>query len=77
MPVTANVATIFQDFIIDPRVKGVVSITGKNKVELVSKGHCHFQFAMKQYVDLTDVKMDIVSQTNRLNMTGRPRGGYP
>uniref|UniRef100_A0AC34Q5R0 Uncharacterized protein n=1 Tax=Panagrolaimus sp. JU765 TaxID=591449 RepID=A0AC34Q5R0_9BILA len=77
MPVTANVATIFQDFMSDPRVKGVVSITGKNKVELVSKGHCHFQFAMKQYVDLTDVKMDIVSQTNRLNMSGRPRTGYP
>ena len=43
-PVTANIATIFQDFIgrNDPRLKGVVSIES-NKVKLTSKGHCYFQ----------------------------------
>jgi hypothetical protein len=73
-PVTANIATIFQDFIgrNDPRLKGVVSIES-NKVKLTSKGHCYFQFAMKQYVDLKDVHMDLVSQANRLQMNN-PRG---
>uniref|UniRef100_A0AC34GQZ0 Uncharacterized protein n=1 Tax=Panagrolaimus sp. ES5 TaxID=591445 RepID=A0AC34GQZ0_9BILA len=73
-PVTANIATIFQDFINrkDLRLKGVVSIE-HNAVKLTSKGHCYFQFAMKQYVDLKDVHMDLVSQANRLQMNN-PRG---
>lgn len=75
IPVTANIASIFQDYLgrNDPRLRGVATIKN-NKVELTSKGHCHFQFAMKQYVDLKDVHMDLVSQTNRLNMAGRGSG---
>ncbi|KAE9555352.1 hypothetical protein FO519_001434 [Halicephalobus sp. NKZ332] len=75
IPVTANIATIFQEYLNknDPRLRGVATVKS-NKVELTSKGHCHFQFAMKQYVDLKDVHMDLVSQTNRLNMASRGPG---
>uniref|UniRef100_A0A914YEE7 Uncharacterized protein n=1 Tax=Panagrolaimus superbus TaxID=310955 RepID=A0A914YEE7_9BILA len=48
-PVTANIATIFQDFINrkDPRLKGVVSIEN-NTVKLTSKGHCYFQVSISK-----------------------------
>ncbi|KAI1710552.1 clostridium epsilon toxin mosquitocidal toxin MTX2 domain-containing protein [Ditylenchus destructor] len=57
LPVSFNVATAFQQYLAksEPRLKGVVS-TDHGKVKLTSKGTCHFQFALKQYVELNDVK---------------------
>ncbi|KAI1708756.1 clostridium epsilon toxin mosquitocidal toxin MTX2 domain-containing protein [Ditylenchus destructor] len=57
LPVAFNVATAFQQYLAksEPRLKGVVTMD-HGKVKLTSKGTCHFQFALKQYVELNDVK---------------------
>uniref|UniRef100_A0A7E4V741 DUF4097 domain-containing protein n=1 Tax=Panagrellus redivivus TaxID=6233 RepID=A0A7E4V741_PANRE len=71
MPVTGNIATIFQHYMNknDKRLQGIVSIQG-NKVKLTSKGSCQFQFAMKQYVDLKDIDLDLHAQAGRLQISG-------
>lgn len=73
LPVTANIVSILQEFINrnDPRLKGVVKIEN-NKVKLTSRGNCHFQFAIKQYVELTErqTPRDLSQEMKRLNATG-------
>ncbi|KAI1708755.1 variant SH3 domain-containing protein [Ditylenchus destructor] len=55
--VTFNVATAFQQYLakLKPRFKRVVSMD-HGKVKLTSKGTCHFQFDLKHYSELSDVK---------------------
>ncbi|KAI6229315.1 CRE-LIN-24 protein [Aphelenchoides besseyi] len=69
LPVTANIATIFQDAAqkYPKRLQGV-SIEN-NQVKLLSKGNCHFQFAMKQYIELNEVSTprDFSREFSRLN----------
>lgn len=73
LPVAANIATIMSEYATkhDPRLKGVVSMEGKN-VLLKSKGTCHFQFALKQYVELNELsgyqRRDITKEMAHLNM---------
>uniref|UniRef100_A0A914IC02 Uncharacterized protein n=1 Tax=Globodera rostochiensis TaxID=31243 RepID=A0A914IC02_GLORO len=73
MPLSANVATIMNEYLAkkDPRLKGVVSLNGSN-VLLKSKGTCHFQFAVKQYVELNEAnqnqKKDLSGEMARLHM---------
>uniref|UniRef100_A0A915EBF5 Uncharacterized protein n=1 Tax=Ditylenchus dipsaci TaxID=166011 RepID=A0A915EBF5_9BILA len=57
LPLSFNIATVFQHYLTknDPRLKGVVTMEN-NKVKLTSKGTCHFQFAVKQHIELNDVK---------------------
>jgi hypothetical protein len=70
IPVTTNIANVFQEFMTkgDQRLKEVVKMD-KNKVKLVSKGNCHFQFALKQYVELKEnqTPRDLSHEMNRLN----------
>uniref|UniRef100_A0A915LY42 Uncharacterized protein n=3 Tax=Meloidogyne TaxID=189290 RepID=A0A915LY42_MELJA len=76
LPFTANIATILSHYVQrnDPRLKrGVVFMEDKGKVvTLKSKGSCHFQFAMKQYVELTELtgyqRRDTVKEMSRLNI---------
>ncbi|KAL3086610.1 hypothetical protein niasHT_037736 [Heterodera trifolii] len=73
MPISANVATIMNEYLAkkEPRLKGVVSLNGPN-VLLKSKGICHFQFAVKQYVELNEAnqnqRKDYSGEMARLNM---------
>ncbi|KAI6171448.1 hypothetical protein M3Y97_01045700 [Aphelenchoides bicaudatus] len=54
LPVTAHIATIFQDSKIPQKKLEGVNIQN-NQVRLTSKGSCHFQFAMKQYIELNEL----------------------
>ncbi|KAI1709010.1 CBR-LIN-24 protein [Ditylenchus destructor] len=51
--ITFNVATAFQHYLAKskPRLKRVVTID-HGKVKLTSKGTCHFEFTLNQYVEL-------------------------
>lgn len=75
LPIAANIATILGDYVQkhDPRLKNVVSLEGGKTVALKSKGTCHFQFAIKQYVELNELsgyqRRDITKELNsRMNM---------
>ncbi|KAF7638176.1 hypothetical protein Mgra_00002403 [Meloidogyne graminicola] len=76
LPFTANISTIISHYIQknDPRLKnGIVFMEEKGKViTLKSKGTCHFQFAMKQYVELTELsgyqRRDTTKEMSRLNI---------
>ncbi|VDO69524.1 unnamed protein product [Heligmosomoides polygyrus] len=58
MPIRVNIAEVFAAHLDSPHcrkeVKQVVSIDQRKVVRLVSKGSCHFQFAMKQRIDLKE-----------------------
>lgn len=69
MPVTANVASIFQDSIQRFPKKLQGATIENNQVKLISKGSCHFQFAMKQYIELNELTTprDLSKEFGRLN----------
>lgn len=73
LPISVNIATIMGEYIAknDPRLKGVVSLEGGKTVMLKSKGTCHFQFALKQYVELNELsgyqRRDITKEMARVN----------
>uniref|UniRef100_A0A1I7YVV8 Ig-like domain-containing protein n=1 Tax=Steinernema glaseri TaxID=37863 RepID=A0A1I7YVV8_9BILA len=54
LPVTVNIVEVFKENMSRKDVKTVARIAHNNTVELVSKGHCEFQFALKQRVDLKE-----------------------
>ncbi|KAK0399821.1 hypothetical protein QR680_003230 [Steinernema hermaphroditum] len=54
LPVTVNIVEVFKENMSRKDVKSVCRICQNNTVELVSKGHCEFQFALKQRVDLKE-----------------------
>ncbi|CAD5218780.1 unnamed protein product [Bursaphelenchus okinawaensis] len=71
LPVTANIATIFQDSMNSSKKFQHVAIEDR-KVKIQSKGHCHFQFAMKQYVELKELSTprDMSKEYQRMNLQG-------
>ncbi|KHJ97531.1 hypothetical protein OESDEN_02488 [Oesophagostomum dentatum] len=58
LPVRVNIAEVFLAHLDSPHckkeVKQVVTIEQRKVVRLLSKGTCHFQFAMKQRIDLKE-----------------------
>uniref|UniRef100_A0A914ERM3 Uncharacterized protein n=1 Tax=Acrobeloides nanus TaxID=290746 RepID=A0A914ERM3_9BILA len=74
LPVTANISAIMQEFYAkkDTRLHGVLTID-KNQVILTSKGTCHFQMSVKQYVDLKESYLDVSAHTSRLRLNEAPQ----
>ncbi|CAD5226746.1 unnamed protein product [Bursaphelenchus xylophilus] len=72
LPVTANIATIFQDSLTQNSKKFQHVVVEDRKVKIQSKGHCHFQFAMKQYIELKELKTprDMSKEYQRMNLQG-------
>jgi len=76
-----NIATVIQHFLSKPdhhaRLKAIASLDQTKVVRLTSKGQCHFQFAMKQYVELTENRehKDLRAEMKRLNFDGGVGGG--
>uniref|UniRef100_A0A0N5A316 ITIH3 n=1 Tax=Parastrongyloides trichosuri TaxID=131310 RepID=A0A0N5A316_PARTI len=54
LPVNIRVVELFKENINKPNVKSIASIIDNHTVKLTSKGHCHFQFAVKQAIELKD-----------------------
>ncbi|CAJ0602356.1 unnamed protein product [Cylicocyclus nassatus] len=58
LPIRVNIAEVFLAHLESPHckkeVKQVVTIEQRKIVRLLSKGSCHFQFAMKQRIDLKE-----------------------
>ncbi|KJH48492.1 hypothetical protein DICVIV_05403 [Dictyocaulus viviparus] len=58
LPIRVNIAEVFIAYLDSPHcrkeVKQVVSVDQRKIVRLLSKGTCHFQFAMKQKIDLKE-----------------------
>ncbi|KAE9421417.1 unnamed protein product [Angiostrongylus costaricensis] len=58
LPIRVNIVEVFMSHLDSPHcrkeVKQVVSIDQRKVVRLLSKGTCHFQFAMKQRIDLKE-----------------------
>jgi len=72
-----NIATVVQHFLSkqdsqSARLKNIASLDQNKVVRLTSKGQCHFQFAMKQYVELTENRehKDLRAEMKRLNFDG-------
>ncbi|PAV71409.1 hypothetical protein WR25_03500 [Diploscapter pachys] len=61
MPLRVNVVEVFRHLLDSPyckkEIKGTVSIDQNRCVRLISKGSCHYQFAMKQRIDLKEAPM--------------------
>uniref|UniRef100_A0A914C215 Uncharacterized protein n=1 Tax=Acrobeloides nanus TaxID=290746 RepID=A0A914C215_9BILA len=62
LPVTADISVIMQEFDKkkDPRLHGVLTFD-KKQVVLTSKGTCHFQMSVRQYVNLKEIKLDDIA----------------
>ncbi|TMS39095.1 hypothetical protein L596_005672 [Steinernema carpocapsae] len=54
LPVTVNIVEVFKENMGRKDVKSVACISASGVVELISKGNCEFQFALKQRVDLRE-----------------------
>ncbi|EYC45256.1 hypothetical protein Y032_0434g1399 [Ancylostoma ceylanicum] len=58
LPIRVNIVEVFLSHLESPHcrkeVKQVVTIEQRKVVRLLSKGTCHFQFAMKQRIDLKE-----------------------
>uniref|UniRef100_A0A0K0E6W4 Glycosyl hydrolase family 38 C-terminal domain-containing protein n=1 Tax=Strongyloides stercoralis TaxID=6248 RepID=A0A0K0E6W4_STRER len=60
LPVNIRIVELFKENINNPKVKSVASIIDNQSVQLTSKGHCHFQFAVKQAIELKDKALNSI-----------------